>query len=128
MWVTYHDPQEQGKFKVDDPVDIVIASEENWTWPFDTDSQLLSDLGVENISYSTVDLNDGLPDPVLVGFHHVHMGDAINMLSKMGITEIVVDYKGDTYTVRLDDAAPDEYQNALIYDEDENLILSIDLL
>lgn len=127
MWVTYHQSGGESKYNVDDKIDLVAAAEAAWPWPFDTDAELLEAIGVENIDYTRVLLDDGQPDPVLVGFYHIRIGDAIDMLWQMGITEVTTSHEGKQYTARLNGIPPEGYDRALIYDENDKLVFEIKL-
>jgi len=128
MWTSAHTPVKAGEFHVDDRLDFIMAAEPGWELPHDSNSAILDAIGAEKFDYKWIAIDDA-EDPwaILVKIHQVRLGDLIVYADALGLTEFRTEYKEEKYTIRLDGAVPDEYNLALVYNDEEKLIAKIKL-
>ncbi len=128
MWIERHEETAPGYNSKDDRLDLYIAAETDWLMPFDTDLGLLNAIGAESIRYYLVPIEDPGPLPaVMIRFEGIRFGDAIDLLSQLGATEVTVAGQGTSRSTRITlDGPPESYSSALVY-EGEVLIATIEL-
>lgn len=87
--VAKYEAQSRGQYNENDRLDLYIAGYSEWRMPYHVDESLHNAIGPLNINFFPVDV--GVPTqhtPGIIALTNVRLGDAIKVLSSLGVSEI----------------------------------------
>ncbi len=102
IWFQNILPSASGLVNSETRFDLLIATEATWQLPFDVDNALFDAIGAQNIHAAEIQIvGDGNPAPILVVLQRIRLGDAITVLTRMGIYRVHTQVGADTYTAEI---------------------------